>query len=381
MKSRLRIILISIFTLLFVPLTAFAHKPSDSYLNIQVDDGNLTGRWDIALRDLEVPLGLDRDLDGNLTWGEVVERKSDIFQYALSRLTVSTTADNDALEPGALLLENHSDGVYAVLNFTGRAIDSKPLVLSYALFFDFDLSHRGIATIRIDENTASTVLSPDERVVSYDFSQKSSAGFLSALIPFVKSGIWHILIGFDHVLFLLTLILPAALVWKGRDSGWQPATDLREASFDVVKVVTSFTIAHSITLALTVLGTINFPSRLVESVIALSVALSAINNIYPLVAKSRWGIAFIFGLVHGCGFASVLVDAGLPTENFLAALFGFNLGVELGQLLIVMSVLPLLYLLRSSSLYRGIGLHAGSIAASGIALIWVVERLFDLSIF
>ena len=112
------------------------------------------------------------------------------------------------------------------------------------------------------------------------------------------------------------------------------------------KVVTAFTVAHSITLSLAALGVISLPSRLVESAIAASVVLAALNNVCPVVYGGRWIIAFCFGLIHGFGFASVLTDLGLPQDSLLLALVAFNLGVELGQLAIVAVFLPIAYALR-----------------------------------
>ena len=122
---------------------------------------------------------------------------------------------------------------------------------------------------------------------------------------------------------------------------WAAAPSFKAAFADVFKVVTAFTVAHSITLSLAALGVISLPSRLVESAIAVSVVLAALNNVRSVVYGGRWIIAFCFGLIHGFGFASVLTDLGLPQESMLLALVAFNLGVELGQLAIVAVFLPL----------------------------------------
>ena len=154
----------------------------------------------------------------------------------------------------------------------------------------------------------------------------------------------------------------------------------RDTFWDVFKVVTSFTVAHSITLSLAALSVISLPSRLVESTIALSVVLAALNNLKPVVAERRWAVAFVFGLVHGFGFASVLADLGLPQGALLLALVGFNLGVEAGQLAIVGVFLPLAYWLRHTWFYRRLTLVAGSLAIASLALIWLIERAFQLKL-
>jgi len=155
---------------------------------------------------------------------------------------------------------------------------------------------------------------------------------------------------------------------------------LRDTFWDVLKVVTAFTIAHSITLSLAALSVIALPSRLVESTIALSVVLAALNNLKPLVAERRWAVAFAFGLIHGFGFASVLTDLGLPQGALLLALVGFNFGVELGQLAIVCAFLPLAYALRDSWFYRRVVFAGGSAAIALLASVWLTERVFNLKL-
>src|SRR5262249_57911702 len=122
-------------------------------------------------------------------------------------------------------------------------------------------------------------------------------------LDYGHEGVWHIWTGYDHLLFLLSLLLPAVFI-RSAVAGWrwEPANNFRAAFLDVVKVVTAFTLAHSVTLSLAALGFVSPPSRWIESAIALSVVLAALNNIWPLVHAGRWVIALCFGLVHGFGF-------------------------------------------------------------------------------
>jgi hypothetical protein len=149
---------------------------------------------------------------------------------------------------------------------------------------------------------------------------------------------------------------------------------------DVLKIVTAFTVAHSITLSLATLGVVELPSRWVEAAIAASVVLAALNNLWPLVQGRRWMVAFGFGLIHGFGFASVLADLGLPRDALLLALVGFNVGVEVGQLAIVALFLPLAYLLRGTWLYRRLVFVGGSMFIAAIALLWLDERVFNVKV-
>jgi hypothetical protein len=206
-----------------------------------------------------------------------------------------------------------------------------------------------------------------------------AAGPLRQFATYIHEGIWHIWLGFDHILFLVSLLLPAVLVL--RDGTWRPARSFRAAFIDVAKVVTAFTLAHSITLSLAALGLVSLPSRWVESAIALSVVLAALNNLFPIVANGRWIAAFGFGLLHGFGFASALSDLGLPAGSLALSLAGFNIGVELGQLAIVAAFLPLAYAMRGTWTYRRVILAGGSAAIAAIAGVWLVERAFDVPLF
>ena len=159
---------------------------------------------------------------------------------------------------------------------------------------------------------------------------------------------------------------------------WVPSEGFRAAFIDVLKIVTAFTVAHSITLSLATLQVVSLPARISESAIAMSVVLAALNNLFPIILGRRWVVAFCFGLIHGFGFASVLTDLGLPSGVLALALVGFNLGVEVGQIAIVAIFLPVAYLLRRTWLYRSLVLVGGSSAIVAVAALWFVERAFNL---
>jgi hypothetical protein len=197
-------------------------------------------------------------------------------------------------------------------------------------------------------------------------------------VDYAREGVWHIWIGFDHILFLVSLLLPSVFISLGKS--WAPAERFGGTFWDVFKVATSFTVAHSITLSLAALSVIELPSRLIESAIALSVVLAALNNLWPVVHGRRWLVAFGFGLIHGFGFASVLTDLGLPQGALLVALVGFNLGVEGGQLAIIAAFLPLAFALRRTWLYRRLIFIGGSAAIVLVASIWLAERAFNLKL-
>ncbi len=356
-------------------LAAFAHKPSDSYLSLTPRDGGWTARWDIALRDLEYAIGLDGNGDGAITWGELRVRESAVVHYALEHLTLRAGDSTCPARPGAMQVVEHSDGAYAVLDFALDCPATGAQTLDYRLFFALDPSHRGLLRVDASTGTETTVLSPDQ---PQHLLNAAPASGWQQFASYWKEGVWHIWIGFDHILFLLALLLPAVLWWE--DGRWRPATALRSVLLETAGIVTAFTLAHSLTLTLAVLGVVDLPSRLVETVVALTVVLAALNNLFPVVTTRRWSLAFGLGLIHGFGFASALRDLGLPSNALALALAGFNLGVETGQLAIVAAVLPLAFALRQTWLYRRLALPVGSAAVALLALVWCLERGLNINL-
>lgn len=355
---------------------ALAHKPSDSYLSLQVTETTIQGQWDIALRDLDYALGLDDNQDGAITWGELRARHTEIAAYALARLALS--ADGEACTTAVLehLVDDHSDGAYAVLRFSaGCKTEPKVLSAHYRLFFDVDPQHRGLLRLEHAGQTRTAIFSAATPVQRFELAENDR---LRQFIDYTAHGVWHIWIGFDHLLFLLSLLLPAVLIRV--DGGWTGAARFRDALWEVVKVVSAFTLAHSITLTLAALDVVQLPSRWVESAIAASVIVAALNNLIVMAGASRWLFAFAFGLIHGFGFASVLADLGLPQNALLLALVAFNLGVEAGQLAIVALFLPLAWGVRNQWIYRRGVLAGGSLLVIATAGIWLVERVFDLKL-
>ena len=360
---------------------AWAHKPSDSYLTLRVDAQGVNGQWDIALRDLDVVLGLDADGDGQITWGEVRARHADIAAFVLARLQVHADGLPCTVSAGAQQVDEHTDGAYTVIPLQLQCAKppTEAVTVGYTLFADVDPQHRGLLNLATPGGTRTAVLGPQSATQTFTVGAGAEAGPLAQFLTYLHEGVWHIWIGFDHILFLLSLLLPAVGVW--RQGRWQPVERLREAVWDVLRIVTGFTVAHSITLSLATLGLVSLPSRLVESVIAASVVLAALNNVWPVFQGRRWGVAFGFGLIHGFGFASVLVDLGLPKDALALALVGFNVGVELGQLAIVVAFLPLAFALRGSLFYKRGVLVAGSLVIAAIASAWFLERAFQIPVF
>ncbi len=358
---------------IFATQTARAHTQSSAYLTIHASDSGLTGEWRLALRDLDDAVGLDLNDDGLITWSELRSRKDAVCAYALSRLHIQGDGQTRILHVNDFLVDNLSDGAYAVLRFDVEGIHQpRRLEVTYNAFFDIDPKHRGLLNLERNGQTQLAVFSPAVSSQVFEFTMSAPN---NPFLTFLKEGVWHIWSGYDHILFLLALLLPGVL--RRRDGTWQPVADWHVAIVNVLKVVTAFTVAHSRTLSLSVLGYVHLPTRLVESAIAASVVLAAFNNLVPLFPEGVWMVAFGFGLLHGFGFANALRDLGLQHGQLALTLFGFNLGVEIGQLAIVSVFFPLALSLRRLLFYQRFILRVGSAAIILVASTWLAERVLD----
>jgi hypothetical protein len=373
--------------------TAQAHKASDAYLQVHVQPEAVDLRWDIALRDLESLVEVDANGDRRVTWGEVKQALPLIEAQAVEHLQVAGCT----LQIVGRGLERRSDGTYVALQLHGACTPPVELPIRYTLFAGVDATHRGIARIdRGDGQTELRLLDPAHPTVlpvrtaatpaapgrasdhPGEVRVRSDVQPTSASSSFVLEGVRHILSGYDHLLFLLCLLLPSVL--RRTPQGWQPVDNARQALGPVLRIVTLFTLAHSITLSLAALGKVDLPSSFIEPAIAATIAVAALDNLRPVFGRWRGAVTFAFGLVHGFGFAGVLRELQLPTAEFASALLRFNLGIELGQLAVVGCAVPLLLWQRGRPAYPRWVLRAGSSAAIALAAVWFVERAADISL-
>ena len=396
-------LLIGLFFL--VASSTFAHAPNQSYIFLRVYADHVEGRFEITTSDLNRALGLN--LERGKDVNQITPHLDRIQEYVRSRVSFKSDKPHEIQFKGSDVVV-HGLGDYVHLSFLLEGTDPVPeaLEIDYNILFDEDPTHRGLQVIEYNWKAG---IHNNESIVSLIFSKSESTKELSltgssvfrGFIAMIKSGMHHIYIGIDHILFLVALLLPAVV--RRRNPGeqsaglaensppffpsglaklaneWTPVSSFKSAFFYVLKVVTLFTVAHTITLSLAALQIVVLPSRIVESIIALSIALAAYHNIKPLFKNEIWIIVFVFGLFHGFGFASVLGDVGLTGEYMTLSLLGFNIGVELGQILIVCIIFPILYLLRKTR-YYGYILIYGSFLLILIALNWFIERLFEINL-
>lgn len=357
-----------VILLWWLPATAPAHQPSDSYLTLDVTQRPVTLQWDIALRDLDYLLGMDHNGDGALTWGEVRAQHPAIAAAARAHLQLTARGRPCPWVVEDQRLAKHSAGAYARVQ-ARIACAAPPDRLAYSLLFDTDPTHRGILRVITNAGEQAAVLAPHRATWSAAVGQASSA---QTFAGFWVEGVWHIWLGLDHVLFLLTLLLSTSLLRSDPLS----ASPLGGGAVlrRTCAIVTGFTLGHSATLGLAAFGVLQLPATLVEPAIAATLVLAAVNNLYRILPGPTWLIAGVLGLFHGLGFAAVLDAIGLPLEARLTALLGFNLGVESGQLAIVLIALPLIGLLRDARYFHRAVVPAASWLVVAIGLFWLIER-------
>ena len=355
---------------------AAAHQASASFGKLMATDDPARVRYELLLAARDLYEALELDTDREATAAEITRGKQRLTAYLFER--VHFEADGAACRAALVSLEAVEQSqrfARAVLDVTCPA-PIRDFALDYDLFYDLDPRHIGFVAV---EGTTARLTSPDDTRLVWHVGGGAPP---SGLLGFVESGVEHILYGLDHIMFLISLLLMAVIARTGPGQSRAVVRGGRDALAYAGAIVTSFTVAHSITLIGAALGWFELPGRLVESVIAASILFVAVDNAIRLDPPRRYVITFLFGLVHGLGFASMLRPL-LPPEDVVLPLLAFNVGVELGQLGIVLVSLPLLYaVIRAvgAERYRRTVLPGGAIVLGGLAFIWLLERAFAIRI-
>jgi hypothetical protein len=363
-----------------------AHALKQSYVFLRIFDDAVEGRVEINIEDLNRILGSSLPTDHSVTRADVEPHAEQLRAYLHDRVTLRPDGvqipslpltDFEVIDPGL--------AQYVAYDFKFSDLPTAPTYVdvNYAVLFDTYPDHRAFLVV---ENNWKTGTLDNEMIISLGFAPGRTADRLDlshsavwrGFVELVRQGVHHIWIGIDHILFLVALLLPSVV--RRERGAWSPAPEFRPALIYAVKIVTVFTVAHTVTLSLAALGTISLPSRLVESVIALSIAIAAADVIYPIFHKRIWLVVFAFGLFHGFGFASVLGEIGIPRKYMVHSLLGFNLGVEIGQLAIVCALFPILYLARRLWIYPKVILRYGAAMLIVVSMYWFIERGFGVDL-
>jgi hypothetical protein len=360
--------------LLFVTSLLKADVLKENFITFDINQTNPTLLLDFESDNLEKFITLDDSGNDIISWRELKAHQEEIKSYVLEHIQIKSDGEvcHKKITDFEVYRRVHQSYIKLPMTLDCKS-PKRAITLDYDLFFDVDKDQK--AFVKLSPKDKPQIMSARTPQLHLTRTQHS---LYESFKEFVIEGIWHIWIGFDHILFLLMLIVPS--VYHLSQKGHLPREKFSDVLKEILKITTAFTLAHSITLALSITNIITLNVTFVEVAIALSVLFTALNNIFTFTTKSTWMIAFAFGLIHGFGFANVLHELIDKKEGFAAMLVGFNLGVEIGQLAIVMALLPLLFFLRKSNFYQKFIMIGFSSLTAIIALLWAIERAFNLSI-
>ena len=370
---------------------AAAHTTEQPYLYAFVGPNGIDGRVELAIDDvatvLDIDLGAD-DQEAELALRAAGDR---IRSYLADHLTFGGADRDWPIELGRIdLFRDGPDALaFVVVQYdvdVGAAFaDEGPpdeLDVGFSPFFD-EIDGRDGLLLLTGGYTAGMYDPDKEIIVGFDAGSREQAvdlggrGWTGNLASSVALGIDHIETGPDHILFVLALLLPSVLVFTDR---WTPVAGFGAGLWRVLKIATFFTIAHSITFTLAGMGWLPTPPAvLVETVIAASIAVAALHNLRPILPNREPLLAFLFGLFHGMGFASLVADLDVSRSSQLLSLLGRNIGIEIGQIVVIVVLFPGLYLLRRTPFYLPL-LTAGSLMLAALATLWSVERIAGIDL-
>ncbi len=358
--------------LLFISAFLRADILKENFITFDFNGSTPKVLIDFESDNLEKFITLDSNKNGIVSWKELYAQKEKIEDIVLSHIAIMSDKKPCSLHISDFKVYRRVHQSYIKLPITlqGCSTPHEKVDLHYDLFFDVDKDQK--AFVKLSTKTKPLIMSARKVDLSLALKQQS---LQQAFQTFLVEGIWHIWMGFDHILFLLMLLIPS--VYTAHKI---PKDRFIDVFKEILKITTAFTIAHSFTLALSVTEILTINATLIEVAIALSVLFTALNNIFYFTKIRNWMIAFFFGLIHGFGFANVLHEMIDKKSDFLSMLLGFNLGVEIGQLAIVTALLPLLFIFRKTLFYRRFVLIGFSALTAIVALLWAIERAFNLSI-
>jgi hypothetical protein len=354
---------------------ARAHSTSTSFLILELPadeaavESPVAVRWDLSVHDIVWMVFIDADFDGEVTWKELQDARPALTAAILGQLSLQRGGSPCSTRMRDYALTERAGQNFLSVSLQAACARRGRVEVGGSLFMSGDASQRVLLSATRGAETFTGVLSGSAPA----WAEPIRVSAWGSFARFIGEGMWHVLIGYDHIAFVLLLLLPS--VMRHVDGKWQGAHGFGQVARDLVTIITAFTIAHSTTLALAVTGTLELPAQPIEVAIALSIAAAGALNLLPRLSGWRLPLAFGFGFVHGFGFANALSEIDAGGSTLLPLLAGFNIGVELAQLCIVALVLPAIYSVRTARWYAGGVLPLGSCALGAAGLVWLFQRV------
>jgi hypothetical protein len=355
---------------------AHAHQSSIKYTDVTVDGAGAKVRMTIAPSDVTQPLGMDEAATPTLDQAMAPATLDRVTAFVASWIALRTPdgATCAITSPSAA---PDADGKFIDVTWDVTCAGTvDKIVLDFTRFFALDQRHEAIVSVHAPgEKVEPIVVRISDPVLTV------TPGETTSLLGWIRHGMDHIYGGLDHIAFVLTLLL-VVVIKRGANREWVVRSPI-EAIKSTAIIVTAFTIAHSASLIAASLGYVSLPSRFVESMIAASIVYTAIEDVIRPDTRWRYALTFAFGLLHGLGFASMLAEL-LPEDRVIIPLITFNIGVELGQLSIVIVAIPVLWGLArlvGAERYRRVVVPVAAVPLVLIGIKWLIERVLDITTF
>lgn len=377
---------LSVALVVLTAAPAAAHTSEDPYLYMFVDETTVDGRVELSIADLEQVLDRSFGSDDQAIKAELGRSAPAIRAYADEHLEIGVAGRAWTVSFGEVeLFRERDDLAFAIVPYEVDVPNGdvpRGLDIRFDPFF-YDVGGRdGLLLVTggwtdgaYDREAEALITFTDDRAEqTVDLGDRTQwQNFTSS----ITLGIDHIRTGPDHIMFVIALLLPSVLVFA---QGWKPMPGFVDALWRVLKIATFFTLAHSITFTLAGMGWLPLPpSKVVESVIALSIAAAALHNLRPVLPNREWALSFAFGLFHGMGFASLVAGLEVSRTSQLVSLLGRNVGIEIGQVVVILVAFPALFLLRRTSWYQPV-LTIGSTALAVLSFTWMIERIAQVDL-
>lgn len=350
-----------LISMLFIPLkSAYAHEMGAISVSISVaENDNHSIAVEFDAEDAMLIMDMDTNKDGLITWAEYLAHQDQLFSYIDQSIKLQAGEEDCLLKPieddSGVRFKNYPS-IYSVFS-VNCDLSHQNITINNSLLSEIAFSPLTLYKVTA-ANSVNTLISSNQINVISTTGQTGSA------ISYLKNGFYHVLIGLDHLAFLFLLLLPAL-----------HQKNAKKTLLTMTYVVTAFTLSHSITLSMVALDYISLPAKPVEVIIAFSILLTGLINLFKPHHQFSWMIAYLFGLVHGMGFASVLSELTGETGVRIMDLAAFNIGIELGQLLFVFIVALSIYLIIKSQKALLYTIKISSLLISMLGLVWILQRI------
>ncbi len=354
----MRIIVVKLI-LLLASLSVFAHEPGLSSIEITIKNNELYVSQVFALQDVEFLIPMDIDLDADVSDEERDAARPALTKLVLDNLQVRQLETAHIGHERASVKFDQQNNATFDINY--KLPSSSQVTITLNLLTLFPDNHKQYVTVKNDRGDVVTqkMLSKSDNSIQLNVNSevKPNKKITDAVIDFIELGIEHILTGYDHLLFLLALLIVTTRL------------------LTAIKIISLFTLSHSITLVLAGLNIVELPSSIVEPIIAASIVYVGVENLFDKI-RARSLVTFSFGFIHGFGFASVLKEMDISTEygGIIIPLLSFNIGVELGQLLVAMVILSVVTFIKQKQMYSNKVIQSVSILVSCAGMFWLIER-------